>query len=524
MTSCETDLIEKPLAVIDPSGYYKNYAEFQTALNGAYAYASNENAWGEDMFLIFNSGTDEVVMRNEVTEACYVGVYSVSPNNSAMYGDVYKTFYQAIGAANYILEALDGADLTTEERDIVEGQALFYRAWCHLQLSTLFGGIVIADKAQMPTSVPRSSIEEVFTGLIIPDMIKAKDLLPDTEYEPNRPNKPVVEAFLAWVYNYLGTAKVQGMGDILWAESPINSFEWVNASEYHAEALQYSTVVIQAIGSTLNKSLVSEYDYLFRFNTKETQQQEFLWTAPSTEFGEQLIHRMIQFGLPKGSRNRGGGQNKHRPTLEAYQRYDDRDIRKNHNIVFQQDPNASNIEIVNGLPYYGVKPAKSNGINSVGKYRYVDPAVTSLPNGAGLIDVAYMRLAEVYLIHAEALYFNGRETDARAALEPLRLRAAGNDVVVAADLTVAYYRQDFIQELLDERSREFFIEGKRRLDLFRFGYERYETAIYGIDQTASSQNSLMRFTTDNYNSKRIWGPISTTEIGVNSELQQNPGY
>ena len=521
--SCENQLIEKPKGIIDPAGYYRNFIDCQTALNGAYSMVSRNQAWGGNMFIINNGGTDEVVMRDESSNGCYIGCFLVTPDNSQEYEDVYQQFYKTIAAANYIFDALDAAEMKDTERNIIEGQVLFLRAWCHLQLTTLFGGIVIADKSKMEIDVPRSSIQDVFEKMIIPGLLAAHEMLPAEEYASNRPNKYVVESFLAWVYNYLATAKTQGMGNVMWEEMPLNSFDWVNANDFYIEALKYTTSVLNAVeNGFFNKKLVANYAYLFRNYTMEIQQEEFLWTAPTTELGDQLVHVMIGWGLPKGKRDDGGGQDRHRPTLEAFERYNDADIRKWNNITGAL--NTKVIEDINGKLYYGVDVAKNNATNYTGKYRYIIPAYTQLPNGAGLINIAYMRLAEVYLMHAEALYFNGREAEARLALNPIRLRAAGYDQTKAETLTTAYYRPDFIQELLDERSREFYIEGKRRLDLFRFGYQRYENAIFGIDQTRKGQNKNMLFTTRNYDPKKIWGPIPAVERGLNSKLIQNLGY
>lgn len=65
MTSCENDLIESPVAVLGPETFYKDFAQFNTALNGAYALTSLSEAWGgEGMHYLFNSGTDECYPRD----------------------------------------------------------------------------------------------------------------------------------------------------------------------------------------------------------------------------------------------------------------------------------------------------------------------------------------------------------------------------------------------------------------------------------------------------------------------------
>ena len=43
-------------------------------------------------------------------------------------------FYQWIANANVLINGIDGAEGSQEERDIIKGQALVYRAYCHYQL------------------------------------------------------------------------------------------------------------------------------------------------------------------------------------------------------------------------------------------------------------------------------------------------------------------------------------------------------------------------------------------------------
>jgi hypothetical protein len=64
-----------------------------------------------------------------------------------------------------------------------------------------------------------------------------------------------------------------------------------------------------------------------------------------------------------------------------------------------------------------------------------------------------------------------------------------------------------LDELLEERAREMAWEAWRRNDLIRFG--KYEAA-WG-------------YKTDNDARKRIY-PIPATEITLNTNLTQNPGY
>lgn len=74
-------------------------------------------------------------------------------------------------------------------------------------------------------------------------------------------------------------------------------------------------------------------------------------------------------------------------------------------------------------------------------------------------DIPLLRLAEAYMIQAEALFRNGDKTGALAIINnTIRARANAIPLTSLDEET-----------LLDEWSREFYFEGRRRIDLVRFG-------------------------------------------------------
>ncbi len=85
-------------------------------------------------------------------------------------------------------------------------------------------------------------------------------------------------------------------------------------------------------------------------------------------------------------------------------------------------------------------------------------------------------------------------------------------------------KTDFIQELLDERSRELCMETQRHFDLARFG--RYTSAIKSLsgDKTVGWFNTAVPVLQANWAPYRVWFPIPLTELSLNKNLVQNPGY
>lgn len=128
-------------------------------------------------------------------------------------------------------------------------------------------------------------------------------------------------------------------------------------------------------------------------------------------------------------------------------------------------------------------------------------------------DFPMFRLADVYLMYAEAVLRGGTGGDLGTALNlvnAVRTRAytdaTGN--IDAADLTL-----DFI---LDERARELYWEGHRRTDLVRFGQFSNGTYVWpwkGGDKNGVAVSAIY----DVF-------PIPSSDVTANPNLKQNTGY
>lgn len=145
---------------------------------------------------------------------------------------------------------------------------------------------------------------------------------------------------------------------------------------------------------------------------------------------------------------------------------------------------------------------------------FVDPVLKTLnasTAGTTYTDQYFIRLAETYLLRAEAHLGNGDAGKAAADINVVRARA------MAKPVTPGEVNIDFI---LDERMRELGIEEKRRLTLNRLGllYDRTSrycnghptAANFGVD--VAPHNNLFPI------------PFSEIERNTDAVLEQNPGY
>ena len=139
----------------------------------------------------------------------------------------------------------------------------------------------------------------------------------------------------------------------------------------------------------------------------------------------------------------------------------------------------------------------------------------------------HLRMAELYLNKAEALYHIGDEEGAREALKPVRQRA-GMPAVTATGA-------DLLEAIKNERRIEFAFEEHRYFDVRRwkeapkyFGSTVHAITIkkypdgkktYEVDKLRSDVGGDRK-----WDDKMYWLPIPKSEMDKNTNLVQNPGY
>ncbi|MEN9304198.1 MAG: hypothetical protein RL264_2627 [Bacteroidota bacterium] len=124
------------------------------------------------------------------------------------------------------------------------------------------------------------------------------------------------------------------------------------------------------------------------------------------------------------------------------------------------------------------------------------------------IDFPMFRLADVYLMYAEAELRNGNSSNAVQYVNLVRQRAFGNSSFNFTSVT--------LDDILDERARELNWEGTRRTDLIRFN------KFTGSDYVWTFKgNDVNGVGTPDY--LKLY-PLPTSDLVLNTNLTQNTGY
>ncbi|MDG3581189.1 RagB/SusD family nutrient uptake outer membrane protein [Galbibacter pacificus] len=536
-TSCNDDFLEeKPLDFLSNVNAYDTYEGLNATVNNLYWF-SRRIFFDRDEHRPFDFiyGTDLVYDGQSSTDR-HTNMIAAYDPNSGIPATHWDNLYTMVVESNIVISRAPVADITEEQQIEILAQARFFRAFAYRALVYIWGGVpLVTEEITEPrTDFVRASKEEVLNQIIedlnyaannLPGITEAKDgklnnlaaqhLLSEVYLAANRPQDAVNAASVvindpatALMQNRFGSRANETPGDVYWDLFRMNN---QNRGSGNTEALwviQFETDVLG--GSTVSGGrggsyMLERHHAPFIRNVKVNGESPFLW--PKSDY--------------TGGRGIGWAVPTYHFTNEIWESDFDNDIRNaNHNFVREftaDNPNSS---------YYGQVFSTENppeGVDTTRDFYAYQSKVTTPMNhpdglyddkelgtlkssaGATYTDQYMFRMAETYLLRAEAYMDLGNNAKAAADINKVRERAHANPVA-AGDVDIDY--------ILDERMRELGVEEKRRLTLMRLGllYDRVKRFNpYYADEILPKYN--------------LW-PIPAAEIerNIDAELEQNPGY
>lgn len=370
---------------------------------------------------------------------------------------VWDRYYEFLGVMNLVIEGIKTAEGTDEDvRHYVEGEALAWRAFGYFKLLQYFSpyrdnkyGIPINLKpdSDIGNAMPaRLTQKEVFEQ-ILGDCQQALDLMKQT---------PSNVWNCAWRSDF-----VNGMmaGVYTWKamSGAAETTDWENAGKYATEAIR---------GRTLTDSpdvLRQIFDCKNVTSSTELTNGEF-----SFRIMDGSNDQVCNFAEPYYDGNTVDGK----VNPEYYKKFSDDDIRRK--------------------AYFTADGSQSDKYNLLGE-----------EYGGCLM---YFRLAEMYLIKAEALVRQGKAGEARNVMVEFKSRRYTGNVDIPLD------GEHLLADILDERCREFYMENDFRwLDMKRLG----------IRVTRVIQGETFVLEPDDF---RYCFPIPRKELELNKNMVQTPGW
>ena len=393
--------------------------------------------------------------------------YNTLATNGQMNTDnnAYAMFYEGIERANLAIQGIRKYGNIENNRDMAQllGEALTLRALIYNDLIKAWGDVPArlqpnnADNVYMPRC-NRDSIYKV----LLADLKEAEDYC----YWPNenvitksteRVSKSFVKGLRARIALYAGGYGLRGDGYRKSKDPELAS------DKMYAIAKQECIDIINKHCNTLG-SFEENFKKLCQDNVAAGG--ESLWEIPFAPGRGRLVYT---FGIKHQAADQytsqaQGGANGPLPYL--YYDYDKDDIRRDITCI----PYEWSKELVDGKSYQQLR-----GINKwcFGKLRYEwmkSERALSLGKNDDGVNWQYMRLADVYLMAAEAI--NALDNDQQTAwnyMKPVLDRALPAAKVEALKAKYTASQEAFFNGIVEQRGFEFAGEMLRKADLVRWG-------------------------------------------------------
>jgi hypothetical protein len=477
--SC-SKLDETIYSSIYTEAFYKTASDAEKGLIAAYG-PLGDMANGPSLTLLSDFSNDQtyprpVVGRNTLTLFTYDANYTVQKSNGRVFESPQQTWqscYDGIEKSNWIIEKVPEATMDETRKKQIIGEAYFLRAFYHWTLTKNFGDVPVKIKASVTEAeayVAKSPKAEVYKQIYADlELALTAGLVSGPTVEKGRPTKEAVNA--------------------LYAKAALYNEDW-------AKALSKAQEVITS-GKYL---LMPDLRDVYRYDKEDAARVENIWAFEAESYTPGRQHQLMSLMGPVGSAAPDYGKTTF-GSMFAYQTFFDsfnpNDKRRqlldtNYTtrtgaIIAQKD--------ITPITTKGVLIKKYQDANSVG--------------GATSVNIPLLRLADIYLIAAEAeAKLNGGSSAAYGFINAVRTRAG------LANLTSGLSKDAFIDAVLQERSWELFAEGDRWYDLTRTN--KFLTEI------PKAVNNV--FPTRAPLAKHKYFPIPQDELNANDLLEQNPDW
>ncbi|MGV3505271.1 MAG: RagB/SusD family nutrient uptake outer membrane protein [Adhaeribacter sp.] len=382
--------------------------------------------------------------------------------------EAYRSFFNAIGQSNTVIQnvnryAKEGVSDNIKAHAIAEARFMRATAYTHLVMN--FGAVPIIENNQTllsDTTIARNTVESVWE-FITRDYLAAMENLPETPVQPGRITRYSAEGMLA--RTYLTRAGVEHAGGA-------RKQEFLDKAKMHAD-----NVILKS-----GRALLPNYYDLFKFPYDNNAESlfELQWVYHPTAYGTQnSVPAYIQFS-PDIANGEGWGGAKGATywMLEQYEGLMTNGFTTDQRLkaTFMM-PGASYPEITQTAKDATGKsieqklivpsPSATADISLANVKKYVPGKAVDLNGEAAQqrygINTYMLRLAEMYLIYAEASLGNSASTSEEKTLRyfnAVRLRAG----LPAHPGPITW------EDIFKERIVEFAMEGMSWYDMVRLHY------------------------------------------------------
>lgn len=602
LVSCSNYLNKTPQSTISSDQAFKDFTNFQGYVEELYSgipdwtnhYWTNNWNWGDDIVTsndmnyqvvnYFDNGNFWGWQRehNGWNTSWMDDGSAAQPGGGRFNTDLWNDGWYTIRKADLGLENIDKMQGTQEEKNLIKGQLLFFRAWYYFQFMQYFGGLPYITKpipADAQFNLKRLTYQQTADSAA-KDFQEAANLLP-INWDNTAPGQKTLGN------NELRINKIMALGylgkDLLWAGSPLMNYSSGGSKTYNqgfckraAKALGQVLKLVESGQTQYSLVPFSKYHTLFY-----TMGQD--WKMPG---GTEAIFRGPYYGANNSNWGTskqyqpgviGDGSNFYPtanyvdnfgmanglPITDPNSGYDPKHPWRNRDPRFYKDFIYDGEKVVQGSMPADQEQNRYANLYTGGSYR--DPGNGSrtgfllykfIPITANKYDDGYnygnnlnvhlpwMRLGGIYIMYAEAAAegYNspqGKDPDygksAVDAINTIRDRAGvghvGADYTASLDKFMGEVRRAWAVELAFEKHRFtnlrrwMLLTNPKYLDKTAAEFDRPST----FDLNTPEQNEELNYhekviVKRKYTDRDYWLPLKTKDVNISSSFNQNPGW
>jgi hypothetical protein len=460
VAGCEDVLEEQIYSQLAPGTYLTTEAGIESAVGAVYNAHFNRTReayrWLMDVFeagYAYNEGGSFEARYAQIHEDFLLSSLSYQPLDS------WNQYYTTIRNANIVLDNLEAGEFDENFKAVKAAEALALRGYTYWQLYNFFGPTPIFTSSQPEEDKMPRATEQEMLDRIESDLTQAIADLPVEQDDWGRVTKGGAMGILCKYY--------------------LNTKQWDNAASMAQDVMDLQEYELQPA-----------YSDIFDYGNKKNAELIFVIPSDAVNAGDWVIQGLTipnDYVLPPGIGTYAARLYGYDSFVDSFDPLDTRDD----GFVFEYVNKTGET-----VPGYGVD-------KTLITFKYpMDPNGNGVARG---FDFHILRYADILMSRAEALNeLNGPNQESIDLINDIRERA-GVDPLDLADFASTEELRDAI---FQERLWEFFIEGKSREDLRRYG----NFISSAQDRGKNAQDYMELY------------PIPQVEIEANPNCEQNTGY
>ncbi|QDK80991.1 RagB/SusD family nutrient uptake outer membrane protein [Spirosoma sp. KCTC 42546] len=527
--SCNDVLEEYNPSGLTAETVYTTPEGFETLVNAAYTY---QRWWygKEEAHNIAETGTDIWTSGSGETDRGLTQYLNLQGSDTYLTTE-WREFYAAINLCNGGINRIDKAGLSATLRPIREGELRFLRAFYYWHIVETWGGVhFTTEETNGIVSTANRTPVETFYNLIFEDLKIAVANLPVTQPQYGKVTKGAAQAFLARMYLTRGmnkealemaqaviasnTYKLEANYADLWKMSNLKTKEAIYVVDYSANLAldDLANTTFNPYGHSRGSNN-AHLLYLMKYDDRPGMVRDILNGRP---FNRYMPTRFLLDLYSDDDARYEGSFNEvwyaNSTTRPAGMNLGDTAVYCTRKEIPDAFEATRKYQTYDRSKIYNANGTVKDNLRYPSLSKFMDPTRPSLNEAQSARDVFVIRLAEVYLIAAEAQMKLGNLQAAADNINVLRTRAAKAGKAAAMQITSTQVTLDFI---LDERARELAGEQIRWFDLKRTGKLVERVKAYAPDNAVNIQDY------------HVLRPIPQTQLDAvtnKTEFAQNQGY